>query len=54
MGSVRNFVRKDLQGVRMAPVTRFERYLLFYRAAGSSIKVIRVLHAARDFPTLFQ
>ena len=54
MGSVRHFGRKDLQGVRMIPVTGFEHYLLFYTAAGKSIKVIRVLHAARDFRTIFE
>jgi toxin ParE1/3/4 len=54
MGSVRNFQTGDLAGVRMLPVTGFEHYLIFYSAAGSSIKVIRVLHAARDFPTLFK
>jgi toxin ParE1/3/4 len=53
MGSVRRFRRKDLQGVRMIPVTGFEHYLLFYTAAGKSIKVIRILHAARDYPTIF-
>jgi toxin ParE1/3/4 len=54
MGSVRNFVRADLQGVRMLPVTEFEHYLLFYSPAGTSIKVLRILHAARDFPKLFE
>ena len=53
MGSARTFQRKDLKGVRIVPVTGFEHYLIFYTAAGKSIKVIRVLHAARDFPTIF-
>ena len=53
MGSVRRFLRKDLQSVRIMPVTGFENYLIFYAADGRSIKVIRILHAARDFPTLF-
>jgi toxin ParE1/3/4 len=53
MGSVRAVQRKDLQGVRILPVTGFEHYLIFYIAAGTSIKVIRILHAARDFPTIF-
>jgi toxin ParE1/3/4 len=52
MGSVRNFVRKDLQGVRMLPVTGFEHYLLFYSTTGKHVKVLRILHAARDFPTI--
>ena len=53
LGSVRTFRRKDLQGVRMLPVTGFEHYLLFYRATGTHVKVLRILHAARDFPTIF-
>jgi len=53
MGSARTFQRKDLRGVRILPVTGFEHYLIFYAAAGKSIQVIRVLHAARDFPTIF-
>jgi toxin ParE1/3/4 len=54
MGSVRNFVQADLQGVRILPVTDFEHYLIFYIPAGRSVKVIRILHAARDFPKLFE
>jgi toxin ParE1/3/4 len=54
MGSARAFGRKDLKGVRMVPVTGFESYLIFYTAAGRSIKVLRILHAARDFPTIFE
>ncbi len=54
MGSVRTFQRKDLQGVRILPVTGFEHYLIFYAVAGKSMKIIRVLHAARDFPTIFK
>ena len=54
MGSVRQFRRKDLEGVRIIPITGFEHYLLFYTAAGTSIKVLRILHAARDFPTIFE
>jgi len=53
MGSVRHCGRKGLKGVRIMPVTGFENYLIFYAAVGTSIKVIRILHAARDFPTLF-
>jgi toxin ParE1/3/4 len=53
LGRVRQFRRKDLKGVRMVPVTGFESYLIFYAAVGKSIQVIRVLHAARDFPTIF-
>ena len=54
MGSVRHFGRKDLQGVRIIPVTDFEHYLLFYTALRTHVKVLRILHAARDFPTIFE
>jgi toxin ParE1/3/4 len=53
MGSVRSFGRKDLSEVRMLPVTGFEHYLLFYTALRTHVKVLRILHGARDFPTLF-
>ena len=53
MGSSRTFQRSDLTGVRMVPVTGFEHYLIFYTAVGKSLKVLRILHAARDFPTIF-
>ena len=54
MGSVRQFRRKDLKGVRMVPVTGFENYLMFYSTLGKHVKVLRILHAARDFPTIFK
>jgi plasmid stabilization system protein ParE len=54
MGSVRHFRRKDLQGVRMLPVTGFEHYLMFYSAPDKHVKVLRILHAALDFPTIFE
>jgi hypothetical protein len=54
MGSVRTFRRKDLKGVRIMPVTGFESYLIFYVATGTSMTVLRILHAARDFPTIFK
>jgi toxin ParE1/3/4 len=54
MGSARSFQRKDLTGVRVLPVTGFENYLIFYAAAAKSMKVLRILHAARDFPTIFR
>jgi len=54
LGSARSFQRADLTGVRVMPVTGFENYLIFYTAIQKQVKVVRVLHAARDFPTIFQ
>ena len=42
------------QGMRIWRVEGFEHYLIFYRPVGSSLEVVRVLHAARDFPTIFE
>jgi toxin ParE1/3/4 len=53
IGSVRTFQRTDLKGVWQMAVTGFEHYLIFYTTAQRSIKVLRILHAARDFPTIF-
>lgn len=34
--------------LRVAPVSRFKRYLVFYRPRAGGIEVLRVLHGARD------
>ncbi len=34
--------------LRYFPVSRFRKYVVFYRAAADGIEVIRVLHGARD------
>jgi toxin ParE1/3/4 len=35
-------------GLRVAPVSRFRAYLVFYRPLADGIEVLRVLHGARD------
>ena len=42
------------QGMRVWRVEGFEQYLIFYRPAESGLEVVRVLHTARDFPTIFK
>ena len=39
--------------LRRFRVKRFGKYLLFYRALDKHIELVRVIHGARDFPTLF-
>jgi len=53
MGSVQNVVHEGLQDVWVLSVTGFEHYLIFYTSVGKHVQVIRILHAARDFPTIF-
>ena len=54
MGRVREFNNPRLAGIRMWPVPGFAKYLIFYRVTENQIRVLRVLHGARDIPTLFE
>lgn len=40
--------------VRFLPVSQFRNWLLFYVETDAEILVLRVLHGARDIPTLFR
>jgi toxin ParE1/3/4 len=40
------------EGVRFFPVSRFKKYLVFYRPIEGGIEVLRVLHGARDIQGL--
>jgi len=42
----------ELADVRATLVRGFKKYLLFYRVRHSSIAIERVLHGARDLPTI--
>jgi toxin ParE1/3/4 len=53
IGSRRSYVNSLLADVRMLPVGGFGGYLIFYRPLKTGIEVIRVIHGARDLPTLF-
>jgi plasmid stabilization system protein ParE len=50
MGPAAGFPRAP--EVRMWPLRRYPNYLLFYRVAGSSIVMLRLLHGAQDLPPL--
>jgi toxin ParE1/3/4 len=39
--------------MRVWRVEGFERYLILYRSVENRIDIVRVLHTARDFPTIF-
>lgn len=40
-------------GVRLWPVSRYRNYLLLYRIETRQIRVLRILHAARDWTLFF-
>jgi toxin ParE1/3/4 len=47
------FSRPELQDLRRWPVHDFENWLVFYRSTDDAIDVLRILHGARDFESLF-
>lgn len=53
-GSPTRFRSTRARGVRFWPVRGFDLYLLFYRADGADIDVLRILHGARDVPREFE
>ena len=47
MGKRRTDLAPELRGFP------FRNYLIFYRASDEKLEIVRVLHAARDIPTIF-
>jgi toxin ParE1/3/4 len=53
-GAIRNFDNPALAGVRSWPMTRFRKYLIFYRPTTIGVEILRVVHGARDLETMFE
>lgn len=39
--------------LRMIPVNRYPKYLIFYTVMPESVRILYVVHSARDLPQLF-
>jgi toxin ParE1/3/4 len=52
IGAARRFDSPALSGLRVWPVPRLEHWLIFYRIDEEELTVVRVLHGARDLPTV--
>lgn len=50
IGAKRACKSPRLQNVRMLPVRNFDRYILFYKSSRGVLRLMRVVHSARDFP----
>ena len=48
------FSAQRFAGIRFLPASGFPNYLLFYRELADEIEVLRVLHGARNLPSLFE
>lgn len=53
IGSPRDYGQAELQGMRFWHVTKFPQYLVFYITTMSELRILRVLHGARDITTVF-
>lgn len=53
IGSLCRLENPLFEGMRVWPITGFKSYLIFYRILTDEIEVVRVLHGARDLPTMF-
>ena len=52
MGACYEHEHPALAGLRVVPVSRFKKYLVFYRPIADGIEIVRVLHGARDISSL--
>ena len=54
MGAPRAFSNPRLKGVRLWPVPGFDKYLIFYQFMNDEIRILRILHGARDIPAILE
>jgi toxin ParE1/3/4 len=52
-GAKREYYHPKLQDLRMRPIPKFPKILIFYRPTVTGVRVVRVLHSARDLAALF-
>jgi toxin ParE1/3/4 len=52
IGALYKSSHSDLKNIRFCSIKGFQRYVVFYKVNGKDIRIIRVLHSARDFKTL--
>ena len=54
IGTERNYSNPKLFGIRIWFVKGFEKYIIFYRAFGNYIEIVRVLHSAQDTDSILE
>lgn len=53
VGATRQFNSSDLSNIRIWRIKSFEKYLIFYHPIENGIRVVHVIHSARDYPRIF-
>lgn len=54
IGVAREYRNERFAGLRLWPISGFERHLIFYRPIEAGIEVVRVLDAARDVAAILE
>ncbi len=54
MGAAYPLENTRLEGLRRWPVKGFNKHLIFYLTDDEQIQVLRVLHSARDLPSILE
>jgi len=54
LGERCRFRNPKTKGMRVWQVSSFSNYLIFYRPKGDTLQVLRVIHGARDYMTIFE
>jgi toxin ParE1/3/4 len=54
IGVVRDYNNPNFAGMRMWPLPRFRKYLIFYVVTVKEIEIIRVLHGSQDIESIFK
>ena len=52
-GEKRNYSNPNYANIRIWQVSGFPNHLIFYRPQDDRLEVLRVLHGARDYDTIF-
>ena len=52
MGTLYEHEHPALAGLRFLPISRFRKYLVFYRPVADGIEIVRVLHGACDIQNI--
>ena len=54
LGSARSFNNPNLKNIRMWHVKGYADYLIFYQPAKTALKLLHIVHGARDYRALFE
>lgn len=53
MGAPRDYGNPVFAGMRMWPLPRYRKYLIFYRASEEELEILRVLYGAQNIQEIF-